>query len=110
MPTPQLRPQSDPDPIHRKAVEDLTFIRDTMARATPFTAVPGWGGVAMGVTALAASWVAAQRSVPAEWLAVWLAEAALAMAIGGFTLVRKAQQAAASSRGTSRPPSRRARC
>ncbi len=81
----------DPEPLHRRAAEDLSFIRATMARATPLTAVPGWGGVAMGVTALGAAWIASRQATPAEWLAVWLAEAVLALGIGGFTLVRKAQ-------------------
>lgn len=85
-----LRP--DPEPIHRRAEENLTFIRDTMARAAPLTAVPGWGGVAMGVTAIVAGWFAGQRTDPAEWLAVWLAEAVIALGIGGAALVRKAQQ------------------
>jgi hypothetical protein len=88
-------PDNDPEPLHRRAAEDLSFIRATMARATPLTAVPGWGGVAMGVTAVAAAWLASRQSNPAEWLAVWLAEATLALAIGGFALVRKAQRAEA---------------
>lgn len=96
MPIPRRRPPApasgEPEPIHRRAAEDLTFIRETMARAAPLTAVPGWGGVAMGVTALLAAWFAARRSDPAEWLAVWLAEAVVALGIGGAALIRKAQQ------------------
>jgi hypothetical protein len=83
-------PSPDPDPIHRRAAEDLSFIRATMARAAPLTAVPGWGGVLMGVTALVTAWLASAQSNPAEWLATWLAEAVLALGVGGFTLVRKA--------------------
>lgn len=71
-------------------MEDLSFIRDTMARAGSFTAVPGWGGVAMGVTALVAGWLAAARTDPMEWLAIWLAEAVVAIGLGGLFLVRKA--------------------
>jgi hypothetical protein len=71
-------------------MEDLTFIRDTMARAGTVTSVPGWGGVAMGATALVASWIASQQASQAEWLAVWLAEAVLALGIGGVAMVRKA--------------------
>ena len=63
-----------------------------MARATPLTAVPGWGGVAMGVSALLAAWLASRQTNPAEWLAVWLAEAVLALAIGGVGFVRKAHR------------------
>jgi len=81
-----------PDPIHRRAAEDLSFIRATMARATPLTAVPGWGGVLMGLTALGAAWAASRVALPAEWLAVWLAEAVLALGIGGLTFVRKAHR------------------
>ena len=84
------RPSGDPIPLHDRALEDLTFIRDTMARAGTVTSVPGWGGVAMGVTALMASWIAALQASGAEWLAVWLAEAVLALGIGGVAMVRKA--------------------
>ena len=45
-------------------MDDLSFIRRTMERATAFTAVPGWGGVAMGVTALIAAPFAALERDP----------------------------------------------
>ena len=87
-----LSPVSDESPaLHARAMDNLSFIRDTMERATAFTAVPGWGGAAMGVTALAASAIAAGRPGPAEWLRVWVAEAALAALIGAVALVRKAR-------------------
>lgn len=84
------RASADPIPLHDRALEDLTFIRDTMARAGTVTSVPGWGGVAMGATALIASWIASRQAASAEWLAVWLAEAVLALGIGGVAMVRKA--------------------
>jgi hypothetical protein len=84
------RSSGDPIPLHDRALDDLTFIRDTMARAGTVTSVPGWGGVAMGVTALIASWIASRQATGAEWLAVWLAEAVLALGIGGVAIVRKA--------------------
>lgn len=84
------RSPEDPIPLHSRALEDLTFIRDTMARAGTVTSVPGWGGVAMGVTALIASAIASRQASGAEWLAVWLAEAVLALGIGGAAMVRKA--------------------
>lgn len=76
--------------LHDRAMEDLSFIRDTMARAGSFTAVPGWGGVAMGATALLAGALARTTTAPTEWLTVWLAEAVLAIGVGGVFLVRKA--------------------
>ena len=33
--------------MHAHAAENIRFIRDTMSRAGSFTAVPGWGGVAI---------------------------------------------------------------
>ncbi len=70
-------------------MENLRFIRDTMERAGAFTGVPGWGGVGMGVTALAAAWIAHQQPTIERWLLAWLAEGWLAFAIGGVAMVRK---------------------
>ena len=46
-----------PEPIHAHAIDNIRFIRDAMARATAFTAVPGWGGVGMGATAIATAFI-----------------------------------------------------
>jgi len=37
--------------LDTKAQDNLRYIRTTMERSSAFTAVPGWGGVAAGVTA-----------------------------------------------------------
>lgn len=63
-----------------------------MARAAEFTAVPGWGGVAMGLTALAAAWIAHRQGTPRAWLTVWLVEAFVAVAIAGATAATKAHR------------------
>ena len=43
-----LRPAPrEPIPIDARAADHLRYIRETMERAAEFTAVPGWGGVAM---------------------------------------------------------------
>ena len=74
-------PRSEPIPIDARAADHLRYIRETMASAGEFTAVPGWGGVAMGITALAAAYFASQQATQARWLLVWLLEAGIAVAI-----------------------------
>jgi hypothetical protein len=73
-------------------MEDLRFIRHTMENGNAFTAVPGWGGVGMGLTALAAAAVAAGRATPEGWLVVWAAEAVVAAGIGVLAIERKARR------------------
>ena len=82
---------ASPEPLSKRAIADLRFIRDTMERAGSFTSVPGRGQVAIGVTALAAEWLATRQPTSLAWLVVWLAEAALALGIGGWAVVRKAR-------------------
>lgn len=62
-----------------------------MARSGAFTALPGWGSVAMGATACMAAVLAWQQASEGAWLLVWLLEAAVAVTVGVSTLVRKAQ-------------------
>lgn len=80
-----------PQPLHDRAIDNLRFIRDTMERAGSFTAVPGWGQVAIGVTALGAAALAARQPGLLPWLVVWLGEALVAVAIGGWAMARKAR-------------------
>lgn len=93
MPRPAQRAAAsdDPIPLHSRAIDDLSFIRNTMERAAVVTSVPGWGGAAMGLTALVASWIASKQPTAAEWLAVWLGEAVIALGLGGMAMVRKAE-------------------
>jgi len=69
----QSRSIPRPIPIDARAADHLRYIRETMESAAEFTAVPGWGGVAM------AQRPSPPRSrfapgTPGAWLAVWLAE------------------------------------
>ena len=75
--------------LHAKAEDNLRFIRETMERAGSFTAVSGWGQMAIGGTALLASWLAAGAATGDRWLALWLGEAAVAVAIAMATTTWK---------------------
>jgi hypothetical protein len=86
----------DPPALHVHAMDNIRFIRETMERAGPFTAVPGWGGVLMGATALAAAPLAGAPRESVEWLAIWLADAAIAATIAVVMMVRKARRSGAS--------------
>jgi hypothetical protein len=92
-PGPLRSPRRDPIPIDARAADHLRYIRETMESAAEFTAVPGWGGVAMGVTALVAAFVASRQASPRAWLAVWLVEAFVAVAIAAPAAATKAHRA-----------------
>lgn len=73
-----------------RAVEDLRFIRQTMERSAAFTAVPGWGMVAIGCTALLAAGVASRHAFDLRWLEIWVSEAVLAIGVAVVAIQRKA--------------------
>jgi hypothetical protein len=69
--------------IGDRAIDNLRFIRETMERSTSFTAVPGYGGMLMGATAVAAAYIANNYApLRQDWLITWLVEAIVAFAIG----------------------------
>jgi hypothetical protein len=80
-------------PLEDRAADNLRFIRETMERAGSFTAVPGWGGAAIGFTAFAAAAVASHQATAPGWIFVWLAEAALAMVLAVLAVAQKAHAA-----------------
>ena len=87
------RPGEEPSSLHERAAENLVFIRDAMERAGSFTAVPGWGGVVMGLTGVAAAVIAAGQETPGAWLVTWLAAAVVAVAVGAVSMLLKSREA-----------------
>lgn len=89
----RTRPAGEPAAIHDHAIDNLRYIRETMERAGSFTAVPGWGGVAMGATALAAAGIASHAASREAWMLCWLIEGAIAVSAGLVAMARKARTA-----------------
>lgn len=79
-----------PPTLDRHAADSLRFIRDTMASAAGFTAVPGWGGALMGVTAIGTAAISGPPRADPAWLWLWLGDAGLALAIGVAAIGLKA--------------------
>jgi hypothetical protein len=73
-------------------MDNLRYIRETMERAGAFTAVPGLGGIVIGLTAVGAAVVAGRLSDRRSWLILWLMEAALACAVGVITAAWKSHR------------------
>lgn len=90
---------AQPLALHEHAASNLAYIRQAMERAGSFTAVPGWGQVAIGVSALVAAVVARRQASLAGWLATWLGEAVIAVAIGVMAMARKARRTGVSLLG-----------
>jgi len=85
-------PESErPVNISDRAIDNLAYIRETMERTASFTAVPGYGGMLMGVTAIVAAYIANTQVYLVDSLTVWLIEAALAFAIGLLAMWQKSK-------------------
>ena len=90
----QIRASAPPPvDLQAHAMDNLSYIRRTMEQAGSFTAVPGVGGIFMGVTALAAAWISMARGGAGWLLTVWLTEACVAMAIGIAAAAWKSRRA-----------------
>lgn len=83
--------ENEPINIGDRALDNLAFIRETMERSASFTAIPGYGGVLMGITAFGAAIIAYNQATIRGWLITWLVEAFLAFGIGMFAMWQKAK-------------------
>ena len=82
--------KDQPPSLQGRAMDNLEFIRGAMQNSTEFTAVPGYGGALMGVTAIVATVIASGQTWR-FWLITWLVEACLAFAIGLLTMWQKSK-------------------
>src|SRR5215212_9627546 len=86
-------PAAEPPALHVRAMDNLAFIRDTMEAAGAFTAVSGWGMVAVGIIATVAAIIASAQHSVLRSLYIWLGVALLALAVSLWAIVRKARRA-----------------
>lgn len=86
-------PAPEPPTLHARAMDNLAFIRDTMEKAGSFTAVSGWGMVAVGVIATIAGTIASSQQSVLRSIYVWIAAALLAPCVMLWAIVRKARRA-----------------
>ncbi len=85
-------PSDNPTALHTHAVNDLRFIRDVMERSASFTAVPGWGTVLMGCTAILTAFITEQYWETEYWLWIWMIEAGIACTLGFLFMKQKAKR------------------
>lgn len=86
-----VKTAKQPVNIGDHAMDNLRFIRETMERSTHFTAVPGYGGMLMGATAVGAAYIASIQTDFRAWQTTWLIEAGLAVTIGLFAMWQKSK-------------------
>ncbi len=93
-----LRKETEDQPVNigDRAIDNVKYIRDMMERSASFTAVPGYGGMLMGTTAVVAAYIASQQPYLRNWLIVWLTEAFLAASIGLLAMWQKSKIAGGS--------------
>jgi len=89
LPAARVTENSGPALPSSDVLDQLQFIRHTMESATSFTAVPGWGTVLLGITAIATALLARTVESQITWVLVWLGEALLAALISLMGMVKK---------------------
>ena len=83
--------QSRPTPIDAGALENLRYIRDTIAAVGTFSTVPGKGCIGIGLTALTAAGLESIPQLASSWLQIWVGAAIMAAAVALFFMEEKAK-------------------
>lgn len=87
------RSPDQPIVLSERAEENLRFIRSAMEKAGVFTGISGIGCILVGVTALAAAWLAARQPDPQSWFSIWMVELVLAIGVALlFTFLKSRRQ------------------
>jgi hypothetical protein len=88
---PESAASEEPAALHSRAIADLRFIRETMARASSYTAFSGWGLIIVGCGALIAGLVASRQPTLVNRLYIWLADAGCSVFVGVISAALKAR-------------------
>ena len=81
-----------PIAVATRAADNLHFIRATMERSVLFTALPGSAGLLLGIDGIAAALLGVRAESVEQWLVVWISAAFLGLAIGLWSVARRARQ------------------
>jgi hypothetical protein len=92
LPARKLRSSERPPlALHDRAMDDLRYIRETMERSGSFTHVSGLGVIVMGLSAIAAAFVAWGAQDLWFWMGVWSGAAVVAFASAIYLMDRKSR-------------------
>lgn len=80
------------DPLHRRAIENLTYIRSAMEKSAQFTAIPGTGAIFVGLVGISAAIMATRQESAAAWVMTWLIAAVIALVGAVVAAERKARR------------------
>jgi hypothetical protein len=82
---------SVPSSLQAHALDNLRFIRETMARAGSFTAVSGWAQTAVGVVALVTALVASRAPDRETAYRYWMGAAVVSLVVAACGMALKAR-------------------
>ena len=89
----KLTPPDEPPALQARAMDNLQFIRDTMAQAASFTAISGVGIVLVGTLAVVAAALVGRLDGAHAQVLAWIGVAGVAAAVSTVATVRKARAA-----------------